>query len=163
MTKTRIISAVILVGLLLAAVGIYYFSGYSRIKCWTQEIDINSGRTRYTHYLFWKVTEQEISPTWMSQLLNKADEEIVPNWHLVAALSPGTPHSPHFAFHSAIADIDTAKKVFDLYDIPRDRQVALAEEIRSSWNRTGNDAEAHGLITQLFDEAVAGKYPKRQF
>ena len=162
MTKARTISAIGLLGLPLAVIGVYYFSGWSSINCWTREIDTNSGQTRYTRYWFWMVTKQEISPTWMSKLLNDPDENSRPNWQLVVTLSPGTRHSPHYFFHGAIADLDTAQKVFELYDVPGDRQLALAKAVRDSWNRTGSDFEARELITQLFDEALDGKYPEKE-
>ena len=161
MTKTRTISVVDLAALLLASVGISYCSGWSRINCWTREIDINSGQSRYRRYWFWMVTKDEISTTWMSELLNGPVENASPNWHLVVTLSPGARHSPHYAFHGAIADLNTGQKIFELYDVPRDRRLALARAVRDSWNRTGHDSEAHGLIIQLFDDALDGKYPEK--
>jgi hypothetical protein len=161
MTKTRTISAVVLAGLLFAATGVYYFSGWSRVNCWTREIDINSGQTRYTRYWFWMVTKQEISPTWMSELLSEADENSTANWNLVVTLSPGTHHSPHYLFHGAIGELDTAQKVFEIYDIPRERRFLLAKAVRDSWNRTGRYGEAGELISQLFEEALGGKYPEK--
>jgi len=161
MTKTRTISVVVLAALLLASVGIYYCSGWSRINCWTREIDINSGRTRYTRYWFWMVTRDEISTTWMSELLNGPVENASPNWHLVVTLSPGARHSPHYAFHGAIADLNTAQMVFERYDVPRERRLALAEAIRDSWKQTSSDFEAGRLITELFEDAIEGEYSEK--
>ena len=51
------ITGAVAVALLLAAgIGVYYYSGWSRINCWTWEVDINSGLTRYTRYWFWYAT-----------------------------------------------------------------------------------------------------------
>ena len=151
----------VVVGTLLAGIRVYYFSGWSAINCWTREIDINSAQTRYRRYWFWMLTKEEISPTWMSELLDVPDKDSTVDWRLVVTLSPGTGHSSHYAYHGAIADLNTARAVFECYDVPRERRLALAKAITDSWKRTGSDSEASRLITGLLEEAIDGKYPEK--
>jgi hypothetical protein len=161
MTKKRTILTGIVAGALLAGIGVYYFSGWSAINCWTREIDINTGRTRYRRYWFWLVTKDEISPTWMSELLDVPDKDSTADWHPVVTLSPGTGHSPHYAYHGAIADLNTARAVFQRYDVPREHRLALAKAVTDSWKRTGSDSEASQLITGLFEATIDGKYSEK--
>ncbi len=85
--------------LFLAAFGIYCFSGWSKINCWTREVDIASGRMRYTRYWFYKVTGQQIDQTWISEAVGPTSA--APQWHLMVTLSPGTGNSPNYAFLGA--------------------------------------------------------------
>lgn len=153
--------SVVVMGVALLGIGVYLFSGWSKINCWTEEIDINSGETRYKRYWFWIMTKDEISPTWMSKALNVRDKESSRDWHLVVTLSPGTGHSPHYAYHSATGCLNLAESLFQEYDVPHKRKTALAEAIRDSWKRTGGDDEAGELVTDFWEE-VSGEKVRSQ-
>jgi len=136
----------------LLGVGIYFFSGWSRINCWTWEIDINSGETRYRRYCLWCITEERIVPTWMSEVLDAPQEEHARKWRPVETLSPGRHHSPHYRYHGAIHDLRTAEMGFELYGVPPERKRELAEAMRDSWNQTGNYREAGRLLQAFLEE-----------
>ena len=147
--------------LLVAGLGVYFFSGWSRINCWTWEIDINSGETRYRRYWFWVVTAERIVPTWMSAILDAPDKEKGREWHPVVTLSPGACHSPHYRYHGAISHLTWAEEIFQMYEVPTQRKRRLAEAMRALWKATHSDREAGQLVLTFCEEAVADQYPKR--
>ena len=155
------ITGAIAVALLLAAgIGVYYYSGWSRINCWTWEVDINSGLTRYTRYWFWYATEERTVSTWMSDALGTPAGEEKRDWQPVATLSPGTRHSPPYVYHRAIYDLDVAWGIIGMYQVPQERKLQLAKAVTDSWRQTGRDSGAAQLVGEFAREAFAGKHGK---
>ena len=82
------------------AVGLFPWSG---LNCWGNDIDIHSGRTRYTRYLFWTPVTRSVHDSSLTGAL--PPEDLVgrsADWHPVVTLSPGLRHSPHYRFDGAI-------------------------------------------------------------
>lgn len=79
---------------------------WSPINCWQYEVDLHSGRIRYTRYLAFIPVSQRIDESALSRALLPDEEQgSQPDWRLVMTLSPGVSNSPHYSFHSAMDQI----------------------------------------------------------
>ncbi|MEY4488759.1 MAG: hypothetical protein RIQ79_1267 [Verrucomicrobiota bacterium] len=140
----------------IAAVTIYWCSGWSEINCWTREINIRTGHQRYTRYWFWRITEQRIEPTWISETLSTSVPSSANDaaWQLVVTLSPGTGHSPHYVFHGALYDLQNMQHLLLL--VPADPAVrrTLASSILWLWQAFNNDSEAEAYISDVSNAAI---------
>jgi hypothetical protein len=75
----------------------------SGLNSWRDDIDINSGRIRYTRHLFWTEVTSSIRDSVLPKALSPEDLFGRPvDWHPVTTLSPGQHYSPHHRFHGAI-------------------------------------------------------------
>jgi hypothetical protein len=135
---------------------IYWCSGWSQINCWTREINIQTGHQRYTRYWFWCVTEQRVEPTWISETLTTPvpSSTVNPGWHLVATLSPGTGHSPHYVFHGALGDLQSIEQLVTLVPAEKDAQRSLASSILWLWQAFDDDSEAGSYISDVSSAAL---------
>tara|TARA_B100001093_G_C26289399_1_gene784600 strand:- start:38 stop:595 length:558 start_codon:yes stop_codon:yes gene_type:complete len=128
---------------------------WSKINCWTWEIDINSGKKRYKRYIAYKVTEERIEETWISKAVESDKKE---NWKLVLTLSPGVNHSPHYIFHSAISDLKQFEMMLGLCDknndIDYDPEILsiIANNVILLWNRYNGDSEAGDYIIEVISK-----------
>jgi len=138
----------ILVLLAVVAGCIYWLSGWSRLNCWTREINISTGHQRYTRYWFWCETERTVEPTWVSAALNRSldEAEVEEDWRLVVTLSPGTHHSPHYIFHSALSDLRNAEQMFSVAEANAAVRSALAANVTWLWKHFDDDFEAGAYL-----------------
>ena len=147
--KKKIITSVVALVLVIGALGIYYGSGWSKINCWTKEIDINSGETRFQRYWFWIITADKIEHTWLSKLLEVPDKQADRNWQLVEILSPGRSYSPLYAYGQVLTDLRLAQDAFSNYGVEKEEKLRLAKEIRTAWLENEDGQEASRLIREF--------------
>lgn len=138
--------------LLTAAAGVYWFSGWSRINCWTHEINVETGHQRYTRYWFWITTAQRVEATWISDALGFTENTaITPEtaWRDVLTLSPGTGNSPHYAFHSALYDLRKGELLLTYTGAKETDLKNIAHAVTWLWRAFDNDAEAGAFLSHV--------------
>lgn len=139
-----------LVALGLFAWLICQYSGWSRINCWTHEINITTGHKRYTRYWFWIATERRVESTWVSDSLGlPASTSDDLNWRMVLTHSPNTRHSPHYYFRSALTHINYAEHFFEPYGATPEAKRKLANAITWLWRHFNEDDEAGSYLTDV--------------
>ncbi|MFA6288595.1 MAG: hypothetical protein WC661_14520 [Opitutaceae bacterium] len=140
-----------LASLALLGVLIYWSSGWSHINCWTREINIATGHQRYTRYWFWCVTERQIKSTWISESLGSLNTtpDSEADWRLVVTLSPGTHHSPHYRFHSALYDIQKTESLLEIVDASPAIRTQLAKNALWLWQQFQSDDEAGRFLMEV--------------
>lgn len=159
LTKRPIALAAIVCAVLLA-VSLFIlplFFPWSELNCSHQEVDINTGRLRYTEYRFFRRVSERIVASSLSRALPlETVSGTVPNWHKVNTFSPGTRHSPHYIFHSAIHQITTLEHIWD--EVAQSRPTNLEEFKRATahhvlalWKHGGSDTLADEYISRLSD------------
>jgi len=135
------------------------FVPWSPFNCRHEEVDITTGRLRFTRYiLFCKVSER-IEPSPLSEALPRdMIAATTPEWHRVNTFSPGVHHSPHYIFHGAIHQIRTLESIWgmsEVYGFPEDLKEQTAVHVLALWQHNGSDSLAgdyiHGLC-DLMDE-----------
>ena len=91
-----VIPPALLFYLFLSIFGLFPWSG---INCWQDEIDLNSGRIRYTRYLLWLPVTRSVRDSPLTIALSPDDwTNPGEDWQPVVTLSPGLHHSPHYRF-----------------------------------------------------------------
>lgn len=115
---------------------------WSPLNCWHADIDINSGRVRRSWYLLYVQVRREIEPTWVSRA---AAQPLGPaEWHRVTTFSPGTDHSPHYAYHSALAQVVSLEQQDALVMFtPQARRQVAREALRRWQAGSADEAEAY--------------------
>jgi hypothetical protein len=131
------------------------FFPWSPINCRYQDVDIMTGRLRFTQYLlFCKVSERiEDSP------LSKAlPPDMVatakPDWQRVNTFSPGVHHSPHYIFHGAIGQIRMLGGIWEIskqYGLTDDLKQKTALHVLALWQHSGSYPLADDYINGLHD------------
>ena len=126
------------------------FVPWTPLNCRHQEVDIMSGRLRFTRYLlFCKVSERiEDSPI-SKELPEDAVAPAVPEWHRVNTFSPGVHHSPHYIFHSAIYQIHALAGIWEMSELPKDLRRQTAVHVLALWQHSGSDSLANEYIYVL--------------
>lgn len=155
--KRKRVVAIAFVLAVLAAVWILPASGllaWSRINCWNYDVDIRSGRIRYTRYLCYVQIAHRIEDSALSSVLkDQTSVALPPEWRRVHTFSPGVRHSPHYVYHSAIAQIKEMDAIWTLEKFTDDAKRRSAADLLKLWQRDKGDWEARDYFLQLSETA----------
>ena len=135
--------------LLIALSGVFT---WSPVNCWHEDIDIRSGRIRYTHYMLWCRVSERISATAVSQALQPTDyDAATPDWHHANTFSPGVRHSPHYRYHSAIFQARHLAALWGIVEFTPAARHQSALALVSAWQRGRGDDTAKPFLRALSD------------
>lgn len=145
------------IALLIAVSGVFT---WSPINCWHEDIDIRSGRIRYTWYLLFVCIHDRVASTPASEALDPEDfDAAVPEWHRVNTFSPGTRHSPHYRYHGANAQIKTLKMIWGAREFTPAARRQSVLRLLSAWQRGESYFAARDYINSLWD--VVAEHEKK--
>ena len=122
---------------------------WSPINCWHHEVDIYSGRERYTRFIAWIQVKERITDTALTTALSPDDLTHPPKWHRALTFSPGVRHSPHYIYHSALHQIDTLELIWRLADFTPEARRATAREVLRLWQDHGRDDPVRKYLAAL--------------
>jgi hypothetical protein len=129
---------------------------WSPVNCWHHDVDIHSGRVRYTRYVFWIPVRQKIEDSSLTKALHQDDlGGITAEWHHAMTFSPGLRHSPHYIFHSAINQIRELELSWSLADFTPEARRASARRVLQLWQQTGSDSGAGDYLRALGESALS--------
>lgn len=151
--KLWLLILIILAIVILPPLIVPLFVPWSEINCRHVEIDISNGKIRLTRKLWYitiseKVKDSLLSKNLQGESVNAAD---IDNWHRVNTYSFVENHSPHYIFHSAIAQIKQLEMLYKLKNFSSERKKAIAKSILTAWQKSGNDKTAEAIIEGFFD------------
>lgn len=136
---------------------------WSLINCWHNEIDIHSGRVRYTRYLAFFQIAERIDETALSRALQPEDFEFAePHWRKAETFSPRIRHSPHYRYHSAIHQIKQLEIIWELGEFSDAEKRSSAKRVLELWQQGEGDHPAslfykpHGKICHITGERCWG-------
>jgi hypothetical protein len=130
-----------------------FFFYRGEFNCEHQEIDIRTGRLRFSRYiLFFKVPER-IEDTKLSKVL-PADliAATKPEWRRVNTFAYGLHYYPIYSFHNAIGQIDTLSQIWELkeiYHFPDELKKKTALHLLALWQYEGDVYLADYYISGL--------------
>ncbi len=157
MTKSRRIlrvlcwSTVLLMAVVTFTSGSYsILSPWSEINCEHQDIDLDTGRARFTRMLLWLPVRKEIRPTPISQALEITDlASPRGDWRRVNTFTPGSGISPHYHFHGALSDVHRLQAVWTIYQFSSDAQKESAATVLRLWKKSDRVSGASDYLTAL--------------
>ena len=120
----------LLLGAVICCVIESYRDPWSRLYNEKQELDLYSGRARITWHRLYLQTGQEIRETPLSESLGSGGEHASDEkWVTVNVFGFGGGISPHFAYHGALADIDTLAKYWEMYNFDEAARAKTARQL----------------------------------
>jgi hypothetical protein len=123
---------------------------WSPINCWSRDVDITSGRLRYTRHIFWIPVRQTIEDSSLTKALNLDDlRDKNTEWHHAITHSPGMSNSPHYFFHSAIHQISELELEWRIVEFTPEARRASAKRVLQLWQQTGKDAAVEEYLQAL--------------
>jgi hypothetical protein len=121
--------------LILAVFVISLFFPWSPIWCKHIDVDIATGRLRYSRYFMFCKVFEKIEDTPMTKAL---PPDVIagsnPEWRRAFTFSPGLRHSPHYMFHGAIRQINTLERAWkkaEEYGFSKEMQQKTALDLLS--------------------------------
>lgn len=137
------------------------FFPWSPINCTHHDVDIHSGRVRLTRYVFWLRVHESFEDSALTKALRPEDYAATkPEWRHAVTLSPGLGHSPHYTYHSAIAQIRQLELAWSLAEFTPAARRASARRILQLWQRAGGDDGAKPYLLALDNLALADNADK---
>ncbi|HEY3320638.1 MAG TPA: hypothetical protein VGP72_09250 [Planctomycetota bacterium] len=137
-----------------------WFVPWTPLNCRHEEVDIRSGRLRFSRYLlFCKVAERIEDSALTRALPADAIGPGAPVWHRVNTYSPGVHYSPHYIFHGAIAQIEILTEIWALAKqngFLEEVKQRTARDVLALWQYAGNDSLAReyiGALEELRDKS----------
>lgn len=135
--KRRIAVRLTVVPLILAAwvigLGCWPLVVWSRLNCWTDSIDINSGRVRYQRYLLWACVGESIEETSFSRIAAVDSDRKPAEWHTVCTLSPMMHYSPHYNYHGAIFQIHSFEFLWNQLSFTPEAKRQVVQNVLALW------------------------------
>lgn len=147
----RMVTRFLVVGVLvLVALLVLSFPGafYRR----HEEIDIRSGRVRLTSFvLFWK-TKQQVVESPLSQVIPSTTAD-APDWHFANTFEGWSRVSPHYAYHSAIAQTRHLAQLWQMVPFSPEAKHQVATNVLKLWQADGGYWSAERYIFAVDDAA----------
>lgn len=143
----------------LAWVAFYFvcsiFFPWSRLNCRHEDVDIRTGRVRYTRYLLYARVSQRIVDSVLTQALPlEAVKDVTPDWHRANTFSPGLTNSPHYTYHAALHTIRVVERAWGTADFTSQAKRELAETVLRLWQEDGGDVGAKDYAHRVADLAL---------
>jgi hypothetical protein len=146
----RAVAVTVILALVLLGLSCTGFLPWSRLNCWSYDVDINSGRIRYTRHFFYAQVRQRIEDSALSRALQPQDHgPHIPQWQRVYTFSPGVGHSPHHLYHSAIHQIGRMEKAWTLGRFSAAARRASAQRILERWQSANGDDTAQTYLCAI--------------
>ncbi len=138
--------------LIAAVVVVPIFIPWTPINCTQQDVDIRTGRVRYSRYLaFCKVFERVEESALSRVLPREMVEGVKPEWERVNTFSPGLGHSPHYRFHGAFGQIREIEILWEAGEVDESTRRKIASRILALWQFDGSYFNADRYIDGLSD------------
>ena len=130
MTKKKIIvfSIILLVVLFLATLPTLSKSYF--IYNHKESVDITSGKIKIEKNLFQIPIYIRVKETSVSKLLKNASK---PKWRIANSFGLFAKNSPHYDYHSAIAQIIELEAIWDFHNFSHERKVSSAKKLIEIW------------------------------
>jgi len=121
-----------------------------------QDVDITTGKLRYTRYLFSCKLSEKIEDSPLTEvLLPDALEGRTPEWRRVYTFStPWHSYSPNYKYHGTISQIRSLELLWKMEAIPEDVKRKMALDVLALWQQGENDRLVRDYISSLFGEPV---------
>lgn len=140
---------------ILSLFGLFPWSG---VNCCQDDIDITSGRTRHTCYLFWIAVTRTMTDSALTKALSPQDRiDLREEWHPVVTFSPGVRHSPHYRFHGATYEIRELETCWEYGEMGSAARRETAKHLLQLWQQAGNDFQAKDYVQSLWEQAQEAK------
>jgi len=144
---------------LLAPVGLWAWLG---INYWTYEVDIFSGRIRYTRYLFFVTVRRKTEDSALTRALQPEDYAgTACEWRRVLTHSPGVGGCVRYAYGAGIAQIRQLEVVWEMGQFTPAARRATAKRVLELWQKNKNDSAADHYISAVADVAFRSEANKR--
>lgn len=147
--RATIIVTIILAVLVLAPLILPAILPWSKINRKHEEISIVTGQMRITRHVWFLPVSCQIRDTYLSKTYTVSDVSAGNQWYAVNTSSPWWRHSPHYAFHSALAQVKQLELILEMNNASRDQCVAAMKGLLSAWQESGDDSQAQIYITEL--------------
>ena len=142
----KLILGIVCLLALVFLIGSSPFFPWTPFNCWHYDVDMRTGKIRYTRYILYCRTKTEIKDSALSLALFPEERtNITPEWRRVHTFSPGMRNSPHYLFHGALVQIRLLEMLWDDAKFTPNQKRKVAQDVLALW--------AYGE-----DDYLAGRY-----
>jgi hypothetical protein len=139
---------------ILLALSLFGLFPWSGVNCWQNDIDITSGRIRYTRYLLWIPVQRSVSDSALTNVVAPAmNTDSRADWQPVVTLSPGLHHSPHYRFHGAIHQIQELEFSWVFGKMTPAARKESARQVLRLWQQDLSYMRATNYIQAVWERA----------
>ena len=135
--KTQKLWLVFLI-LIVLIVSIFTVPGWWKLCYRCEDVDIKSGRIRYTRHLFYCKISEKIDDTILTKALGEFAEDVQPDWRRVSTFSLGVRHSTHYVYHGAIVQILQVGMIWQMSPFSDGAKRQVARTILDKWKADGH-------------------------
>ena len=148
------VNGIAIVFLLLPLLGTPLVPQWSRLNCWTEEIDIGTGRIRKTWYLCYVRVSQCVEESPFSTALHDSDKSgVAPQWQKVNTFSPGIHYSPHYSFHGAWYQVSCCEEAWELGRFTPEARRECVRRVLQLWQTGRGDDGASSYCDSIQEVA----------
>ena len=122
----------------------------STVNCWQSEIDILTGRNRYSYFLLGVPLYRSVQDSALTRVLSEEEQRTpVRLWRTVTRLSPGRNYSPHYFYHGAIFQAGELEYVWNTLGLTTPARRESARRALREWRQHGSDRSVQKYIYSL--------------
>jgi len=126
--------------------------GFDHLNAELQEIDINSGKARFTRFVLYLPVSQAEKETVVSRLLS-GPTQAPSEWHSVNLFTAGSRISPHYRFHGALSQINRLEAALQNSNMTEEDMELYARRVVKAWKDEGDYFAAGAIIEEAEERA----------
>ena len=129
---------------------------WSRLNNEEQELDLLSGRARFSRYFLYCQVRRDVHETPLSEALGAGGEPAGgERWVKVNVFQPGVSNSPHFYYHGAFFQIGQLGKYWQTGRFDRGARAKTARQLLRVWRDGGSYHAAEPYFEHLLEWIVS--------
>ena len=151
-----VLLAIILLGACIYCVIALLVNPWSRLYNEEQELDLNSGRARFTRHVFYCQVRQEITETPLSRAISTSGKQGGnEKWVKVNVFGLGTSNSPHFYYHGAFFQIGELATYWERGNFDQKAREKTAQQLLQVWRDGGSYRAARPYFEHLVEWIIS--------
>jgi hypothetical protein len=122
----------------------------STVNCWQSEIDILTGRIRYSYFLLCVPLYRSVRDSALTRVLSEEERKSPARlWHTVTRISPGKNYSPHYFYHGAIHQASQLEDIWNTQGLATPARRESARRVLKAWQQDGHYSGVQKYIYSL--------------